>query len=95
DISKNSDNFVMLSFLIRILVENSSKAYWDKYRSSQNTPGSLTTYISNISSYLFSKKIINKEEKNSFSNGNDLETLNGQLHYFNSNISSISIESIF
>jgi len=95
DISKNSDNFVMLSFLIRILVEYSSKAYWDKYRSSQNTPGSLTTYISNISSYLFSKKIITKEEKKSFSNGNDLETLNGQIHDYKSNISSISIETIF
>lgn len=30
DISKNSDNFVMLSFLIRILIEYSSKAYWDR-----------------------------------------------------------------
>lgn len=95
DISKNSDNFVMLSFLIRILIEYSSKAYWDKYRTDQNTPGSLTTYISNISSYLFSKKIITKEEKKSFSNGNDLETLNGQIHDYKSNISSISIETIF
>ncbi|SPP26722.1 hypothetical protein [Brochothrix thermosphacta] len=95
DISKSSDNFVMLSFLIRILIEYSSKAYWDKYRTDQNTPGSLTTYISNISSYLFSKKIITKEEKKSFSNGNDLETLNGQIHDYKSNISSISIETIF
>lgn len=95
DISKNSDNFVMLSFLIRILIEYSSKAYWDKYRSNQNTPGSLTTYISNISTYLFNKKIISKEEKKSFSNGNDLETLNGQIHDYKSNISSISIETIF
>lgn len=95
DISKNSDNFVMLSFLIRILVEYSSKAYWDKYRSGQNTPSTLTTYISNISTDLYNKKIINKEEKKSFSNGNDLETLNGQIHDYKSNISSISIETIF
>ncbi len=95
DISKNSDNFVMLSFLIRILIEYSSKAYWDKCRPNQNTPGSLTTYISNISTYLFNKKIISKEEKKSFSNGNDLETLNGQIHDYKSNISSISIETIF
>lgn len=95
DISKSSDNFVMLSFLIRILIEYSSKAYWDKYRSQLNTPGSLPTYISQISSYLYNQKIVTKEEKKSFSNGNDLETLNGQIHDYKSNISSISIETIF
>lgn len=95
NISKNSDNFIMLSFLIRILVEYSSKAYWDKYRADQSIPSSLTTYISNISTYLYNKKIITKEEKKSFSNGSDLETLNGQIHDYKSNISSISIETIF
>ena len=95
NISKSSDNFIMLSFLIRILIEYSSKAYWDKYRSGFSSPGSLPTYISQISSYLYSQKIITKEEKTSISNGNDLETLNGQIHDYKSNISSISIETIF
>ncbi|MBC1439463.1 hypothetical protein [Listeria innocua] len=95
DISKKSDNLVMLSFLIRILIEYSSKAYWDKYRSNSKKPANLITYISYISTDLFQKKIICLEEKKSFSNGNDLETLNGQIHDYKSNISTISIETIF
>lgn len=96
NISQNYDNFIMLAFLIRILVEYSSKAFWDKYyKASNNKPTTLSSYISNISTYLYQNKIITKEEKKSFANGNDLETLNGQIHDYKANISSISIESIF
>lgn len=95
DIYRNSDNFVMLSFLVRILVEYTSKAYWDKYREGQKEPSSLSNYINNISNDLYNKKTITKEQKKSFSNGSDLEQLNGQIHDYKSNISAIAIETIF
>lgn len=95
NLSSNIDNIVMLSFLIRILIEYSSKAYWDKYRAKQQRPDTLSKYVSNISTYLYSQKIISKEQKKAFSNGKDLETLNSQIHDYRSNISSISIETIF
>lgn len=95
NISKGYDNFVLIAFLIRILVEYSSKAFWDKYRADINKPKGLPNYVSSISTYLFQNKIITKEEKKAFANGNDLETLNGKIHDYKSNISSITIESIF
>lgn len=95
NIMKSSDNLINISFLIRILIEYSSKAYWDKFRPNKPNPKSLPTYVSQIASHLFNKNIINKEEKKSFSNGNDLEILNGQIHDYRANISLISIETIF
>lgn len=95
DISINSDNFVVIALLIRILIEYTSKAYWEKFRDDQRMPKDLPQIVSLISTHLFNTKIIGKETKKSFANGSDLETLNGQIHDYKSNISSITLETIF
>ena len=94
-INKNPDNFVMLSCLIRILIEYTSKAYWNKYKIDQKKPSSLPIYINQISNNLYNNKIITKEQKKSFSTGNDLEILNAKIHDYSSNISAITIKTIF
>lgn len=94
-INKNPDNFVMLSCLIRILIEYTSKAYWNKYKIDQKKPSSLPIYINQISNNLYNNKIITKEQKKSFSTGNDLEILNAKIHDYSSNISAITIRTIF
>ncbi|KPN14920.1 hypothetical protein AKG37_17485 [Bacillus australimaris] len=95
DISTQSDKFVIIAFLIRVLLEYSSKAYWDKHRNGIDRPSDLTQLISKVSAHLYDKEIINKELKKSFGNGKDIETLNGKIHDYRSNISSITLKTIF
>ncbi|MFM9348900.1 hypothetical protein ACFKP6_00205 [Streptococcus uberis] len=92
-LSNNNDDYIILAFLLRALLEYSAKAYIDKFSIKKSGDG-LSTLISTVKAHLSDKGFLNREEVKALKNTNDIETLNGLIHDFGTNISSIDVKTI-
>lgn len=95
NLQKDKDDFIIASFLIRTLIEYASKAYADENGIERDDCKQLPSLVSKIVQRLYQKKILNKEQMKVLKNSNDLETLNGQIHEYTTNISLETVKSIF
>ena len=91
-LSHNKDEYIILAFLLRALMEYTSKVYIDLF-SIKNPADNLSSIITTVKGHLSDKGLLNKEEVKVLKNTNDIETLNGLIHHYGTTISSIDIKS--
>lgn len=91
-LSHNKDEYIILAFLLRALMEYTSKVYIDLF-SIKNPADNLSSIITTVKGHLSDKGLLNKEEVKVLKNTNDIETLNGLIHDYGTTISSIDIKS--
>ena len=91
-LSDNNDEYIVLTFLLRALLEYTAKAYVDLFLP-KKTDGNLSSLIANVKGHLSDKKLLNKEEAKALKNTNDIEILNGSIHDYETVISSIDVRT--
>lgn len=91
-LSDNNDEYIVLTFLLRALLEYTAKAYVDLFLPIK-TDGNLSSLIANVKGHLSDKKLLNKEEAKALKNTNDIEILNGSIHDYETVISSIDVRT--
>lgn len=91
-LSDNNDEYIVLTFLLRALLEYTAKAYMDLFLT-KKTDGNLSSLIAIVKGHLSDKKLLNKEEAKSLKNTNDIEILNGSIHDYETAISSIDVRT--
>lgn len=86
NLEENNDYFVTTTFLIRELLEYSSKAYVDKCKMKEiKEKNYLPTYVSRISQKLNQQEKISLEEQKTLK-GKDIDILNGNIHGYDTYI---------
>ena len=91
-LSHNDDEYIILAFLLRALMEYTAKAYIDLF-SIKKPADNLSFFITTVKGHLSDKGLLNKEEVKALKNTNDIETLNGLIHDYGATISSIDIKT--
>lgn len=91
-LSDNNDEYIVLTFLLRALLEYTAKAYVDLFLT-KKTDDNLSSLIATVKGHLFDKKLLNKEEAKALKNTNDIEILNGSIHDYETAISSIDVRT--
>ena len=91
-LSHNDDEYIILAFLLRALMEYTAKAYIDLF-SIKKPADNLSSFITTVKGHLSDKGLLNKEEVKALKNTNDIETLNGLIHDYGATISSIDIKT--
>lgn len=91
-LSDNNDEYIVLTFLLRALLEYTAKAYVDLFLT-KKTDGNLSSLIAIVKGHLSDKKLLNKEEVKALKNTNDIEILNGSIHDYETAISSIDVRT--
>ena len=91
-LSDNNDEYIVLTFLLRALLEYTAKAYMDLFLT-KKTDGNLSSLIATVKGHLSDKKLLNKEEAKALKNTNDIEILNGSIHDYETAISSIDVRT--
>lgn len=91
-LSDNNDEYIVLTFLLRALLEYTAKAYVDLFLT-KKTDGNLSSLIATVKGQLSDKKLLNREEAKALKNTNDIEILNGLIHDYGTAISSIDVRT--
>ena len=91
-LSDNNDEYIVLTFLLRALLEYTAKAYVDLFLT-KKTDGNLSSLVATVKGHLSDKKLLNKEEAKALKNTNDIEILNGSIHDYETAISSIDVRT--
>lgn len=91
---KETREYIVIAFLIRLIVEYSTKAYIDKFGIKPENP-SLSNLIHLVIQQLFVQKRINKERKKLYAKVDDLDTLNSMIHDYRTTLSAINVKSTF
>lgn len=91
-LSDNNDEYIVLTFLLRALLEYTAKAYVDLFLT-KKTDGNLSSLIVTVKGQLSDKKLLNREEAKALKNTNDIEILNGLIHDYGTAISSIDVRT--
>ena len=91
-LSDNNDEYIVLTFLLRALLEYTAKAYVDLFLN-KNTADNLSSLITTVKGHLSDKKLLKKEEAKALKNTADIEILNGSIHDYGTAISSIDLRT--
>lgn len=91
-LSHSNDEYIIIAFLLRALMEYTTKAYIDLF-SVKKPADNLSSLITTVKGHLSDKGLLNKEEVKALKNTNDIETLNGLIHDYGTTISSIDIKT--
>lgn len=91
-LSHSNDEYIIIAFLLRALIEYTTKAYIDLF-SVKKPADNLSSLITTVKGHLSDKGLLNKEEVKALKNTNDIETLNGLIHDYGTTISSIDIKT--
>ena len=91
-LSPSNDKYIIIAFLLRALMEYTTKAYIDLF-SLKKPADNLSSLITTVKGHLSDKRSLNKEEVKALKNTNDIETLNGLIHDYGTTISSIDIKT--
>ena len=91
-LSHSNDEYIIIAFLLRELMEYTTKAYIDLF-SVKKPADNLSSLITTVKGHLSDKGLLNKEEVKALKNTNDIETLNGLIHDYGTTISSIDIKT--
>ena len=91
-LSYNNDEYIVLTFLLRALLEYSAKAYVDLFIT-KKTADNLSSLITTVRGHLSDKGLLNKEEAKALKNTSDIEILNGLIHDYGTAISSIDVKT--
>lgn len=91
-LSHSNDKYIIIAFLLRALMEYTTKAYIDLF-SLKKPADNLSSLITTVKGHLSDKGSLNKEEVKALKNTNDIETLNGLIHDYGTTISSIDIKT--
>lgn len=91
-LSDNNDEYIVLTFLLRALLEYTAKAYVDLFLN-KNTADNLSSLITTVKGHLSDKKLLKREEAKALKNTADIEILNGSIHDYGTAISSIDLRT--
>ena len=91
-LSDNNDEYIVLTFLLRALLEYTAKAYVDLFLN-KNTADNLSSLITTVKGHLSDKKLLKREEAKALKNTSDIEILNGSIHDYGTAISSIDLRT--
>jgi hypothetical protein len=93
-LSMNTGDHIIIAFLLRNLIEYSTKAYVDLVDIKQ-PPEKLPALVSVVKNHLVTNKKLSKTEAKTFNKHDiDIETLNGLIHDYKTEISITTIQSI-
>lgn len=93
-LSGDVGNHIIIAFLLRNLIEYSTKAYADLV-GLQQSQENLPSLVSSVKNHLVTKNKLSKTESKALNKHEiDIETLNGMLHDYKTEISTVSIQSI-
>ena len=90
--SCNNDEYIVLTFLLRALLEYTAKAYVDLFLT-KKTADNLSSLITTVRGHLSDKGLLNREEAKALKNTSDIEILNGLIHDYGTAISSIDVRT--
>ena len=91
-LSCNNDEYIVLTFLLRALLEYTAKAYVDLFLT-KKTADNLSSLITTVRGHLSDKGLLNREEAKALKNTSDIEILNGLIHDYGTAISSIDVRT--
>lgn len=91
-LSHNNDEYIILAFLLRALLEYTAKAYIDLFPLKKSNDN-LSSLITTVKGHLSDKGLLNREEVKALKKTNDIETLNGLIHDYGTTISSIDVKT--
>lgn len=94
DTPEDDSEIIVITLLIRTLIEYASKAYSERFIEKKPENGSLQSYVKNVAGDLYNKGLMTKEVKKTIS-AKDLEVLNGKIHDYTAYISLVTAETIF
>ncbi|MGG6795910.1 UNVERIFIED_CONTAM: hypothetical protein KB582_08870 [Streptococcus canis] len=93
-ITDDEDTYIILAFLIRTLIEYSSRAYWDSFFTKSSCPEKLPALVGQIKGRLLDKKLIEVIEAKAIGKSEDLEALNSKIHNYKTNLSTFDFKTI-
>ena len=91
-LSHNNDEYIVLAFLLRTLLEYTTKAYVDLFLT-KKPADNLSSLITTVRGHLSDKGLLNREEAKALKNTSDIEILNGLIHDYGTAISSIDVRT--
>ena len=91
-LSDNNDEYIVLTCVLRALLEYTAKAYVDLFLN-KNTADNLSSLITTVKGHLSDKKLLKREEAKALKNTADIEILNGSIHDYGTAISSIDLRT--